>query len=212
MKRPKANRSGGRKEPRSDGQDADDDGVLLCGGDGYTAANVRRGGVWEQQHQQLPQALAQPAAGEPHVGPSCSRIRLHKIGTVKILPRRVPSRLSSPPAKNIATPCRRGENRPSALPPPAERAPVRTVITHLQSLPPDPLSLQTKMGGANREGGKAKPLKAAKKANKELDEDDMAYLEKKRAEEKARKEMAAKAGGKGPLNTGAQGIKKSGKK
>lgn len=32
------------------------------------------------------------------------------------------------------------------------------------------------------------------------------------AEEKARKEMAAKAGGKGPLNTGAQGIKKSGKK
>lgn len=31
-------------------------------------------------------------------------------------------------------------------------------------------------------------------------------------EEKARKEMAAKAGGKGPLNTGAQGIKKSGKK
>jgi hypothetical protein len=31
-------------------------------------------------------------------------------------------------------------------------------------------------------------------------------------EEKARKDMAAKAGGKGPLNTGAQGIKKSGKK
>ncbi|KAF7542910.1 hypothetical protein G7Z17_g11175 [Cylindrodendrum hubeiense] len=68
------------------------------------------------------------------------------------------------------------------------------------------------MGGNNREGGKAKPLKAAKKANKELDEDDLAYLEKKRAEEKARKEMASKAGGKGPLNTGAQGIKKSGKK
>jgi len=33
------------------------------------------------------------------------------------------------------------------------------------------------------------------------------------ADEKARKEMAALAGkGKGPLNTGAQGIKKSGKK
>jgi hypothetical protein len=31
-------------------------------------------------------------------------------------------------------------------------------------------------------------------------------------DEKARKEMAAKAGGKGPLNSGAQGIKKSGKK
>ncbi|KAK6070032.1 coiled-coil domain-containing [Seiridium cupressi] len=68
------------------------------------------------------------------------------------------------------------------------------------------------MGGQNREGGKVKPLKAAKKANKDLDEDDMAYMEKKRAEEKARKEMAAKAGGKGPLNTGTQGIKKSGKK
>ncbi|KFH44641.1 Translation machinery-associated protein-like protein [Hapsidospora chrysogenum ATCC 11550] len=68
------------------------------------------------------------------------------------------------------------------------------------------------MGGANREGGKAKPLKQAKKQNKELDEDDKAFLERKRAEEKARKEMAAKAGGKGPLNSGAQGIKKSGKK
>ncbi|KAH7310509.1 translation machinery associated TMA7 [Stachybotrys elegans] len=67
------------------------------------------------------------------------------------------------------------------------------------------------MGGANREGGKAKPLKAAKKAAKDYDEDDMAFLEKKRAEEKARKDMAAKAG-KGPLNTGGQGIKKSGKK
>ncbi|RGP61483.1 coiled-coil domain-containing protein 72 [Fusarium sporotrichioides] len=89
------------------------------------------------------------------------------------------------------------------------------------------------MGGANREGsfthfgklhfdrqstnpsitgGKVKPLKQAKKAQKDLDEDDMAYLEKKRADEKARKELAAKAGGKGPLNTGGQGIKKSGKK
>ncbi|RDA82870.1 hypothetical protein CP532_0392 [Ophiocordyceps camponoti-leonardi (nom. inval.)] len=76
-------------------------------------------------------------------------------------------------------------------------------------------------------GGKAKPLKQPKKADKDLDEDDKAFLEKKRAdclpttkvplltpqtEEKARKEMAAKAGGKGPLNTGSQGIKKSGKK
>ncbi|KAJ9151051.1 hypothetical protein NKR19_g5033 [Coniochaeta hoffmannii] len=68
------------------------------------------------------------------------------------------------------------------------------------------------MGGQDRAGGKAKPLKAAKKDKKELDEDDKAFLEKKRAEEKARKELAAKAGGKGPLNTGAQGIKKSGKK
>lgn len=30
-------------------------------------------------------------------------------------------------------------------------------------------------------GGKAKPLKAAKKQNKELDEDDLAFIEKKRA-------------------------------
>ncbi|PNP54634.1 hypothetical protein THARTR1_05191 [Trichoderma harzianum] len=59
---------------------------------------------------------------------------------------------------------------------------------------------------------RAKPLKAPKKQNKDLDEDDLAYLEKKKADEKARKEMAAKAGGKGPLNTGTQGIKKSGKK
>ncbi|KAI8666012.1 Translation machinery-associated protein 7 [Fusarium keratoplasticum] len=69
------------------------------------------------------------------------------------------------------------------------------------------------MGGGNREGGKAKPLKQAKKAQKDLDDDDKAFLEKKRADEKARKELAAKAGGKkGPLNTGGQGIKKSGKK
>ncbi|KAK3943279.1 Translation machinery associated TMA7 [Rhypophila sp. PSN 637] len=68
------------------------------------------------------------------------------------------------------------------------------------------------MGGASREGGKAKPLKAPKKGPKELDEDDKAFLEKKKADEKAKKELAAKAGGKGPLNTGAQGIKKSGKK
>ncbi|RSL69763.1 Translation machinery-associated protein 7 [Fusarium duplospermum] len=69
------------------------------------------------------------------------------------------------------------------------------------------------MGGANREGGKVKPLKQAKKAQKELDDDDKAFLEKKKADEKARKDLAAKAGGKkGPLNTGGQGIKKSGKK
>ncbi|KAK4241974.1 translation machinery associated TMA7 [Achaetomium macrosporum] len=68
------------------------------------------------------------------------------------------------------------------------------------------------MGGQSREGGKAKPLKAPKKGPKELDEEDKAFLEKQRAYEKAKKELAAKAGGKGPLNTGAQGIKKSGKK
>ncbi|XDG06662.1 hypothetical protein ABKA04_006277 [Annulohypoxylon sp. FPYF3050] len=68
------------------------------------------------------------------------------------------------------------------------------------------------MGGQNREGGKVKPLKAPKKQNKDLDDEDKAFLEKKRADEKARAEMAKKAGGKGPMNSGSQGIKKSGKK
>ncbi|GIK01491.1 hypothetical protein CNMCM8980_010429 [Aspergillus fumigatiaffinis] len=68
------------------------------------------------------------------------------------------------------------------------------------------------MGGASREGGKAKPLKAAKKEKKDLDEDDMAFKERQRAEAKAKKELLEKAKGKGPLNTGQQGIKKSGKK
>lgn len=66
------------------------------------------------------------------------------------------------------------------------------------------------MGGSNREGGKVKPLKAPKKQAKDLDEEDMAFREKQKADEKARKEMAAKASGKGPLSGG--GIKKSGKK
>ncbi|KAJ5683861.1 uncharacterized protein N7477_000206 [Penicillium maclennaniae] len=69
------------------------------------------------------------------------------------------------------------------------------------------------MGGASREGGKAKPLKAAKKEKKELDEDEIAYKEKLRADAKAKKDMMEAAKGKkGPLNTGQQGIKKSGKK
>ncbi|KAK7952013.1 hypothetical protein PG997_004611 [Apiospora hydei] len=68
------------------------------------------------------------------------------------------------------------------------------------------------MGGANREGGKVKPLKAPKKVAKDLDDEDKAFQEKQRADAKARAEMAAKAKGKGPLNAGTQGIKKSGKK
>ncbi|KAK4227450.1 translation machinery associated TMA7 [Podospora fimiseda] len=69
------------------------------------------------------------------------------------------------------------------------------------------------MGGQSRDGGKAKPLKAPKKQKAELDDEDKAFLEKQRAAEKAKKELAASAAGKkGPLNTGAQGIKKSGKK
>lgn len=69
------------------------------------------------------------------------------------------------------------------------------------------------MGGASREGGKVKPLKAAKKDKKDLDDEDLAYKEKQRAEAKAKKDLLEKTQGKkGPLNTGSQGIKKSGKK
>ncbi|KAI9372679.1 translation machinery associated TMA7 [Aspergillus egyptiacus] len=68
------------------------------------------------------------------------------------------------------------------------------------------------MGGQSREGGKVKPLKSAKKEKKDLDDDDLAFKEKQRAEAKAKKELLEKAKGKGPLNTGSQGIKKSGKK
>jgi len=68
------------------------------------------------------------------------------------------------------------------------------------------------MGGQSREGGKVKPLKAPKKEKKEVDEEDVAFKAKQAADAKARKEMADKAKGKGPLNAGQQGIKKSGKK
>lgn len=87
-------------------------------------------------------------------------------------------------------------------------------------------------------GGKVKPLKTAKKEKKDLDDDDMAFKEKQRAgmfsgsiveilcladgcinhvcvhlEAKAKKDLLEKTQGKkGPLNTGSQGIKKSGKK
>jgi hypothetical protein len=68
------------------------------------------------------------------------------------------------------------------------------------------------MGGASREGGKAKPLKAPKKEKKDMDEEEVAFKAKQAADAKARKDMADKAKGKGPLNAGQQGIKKSGKK
>ncbi|THC98979.1 hypothetical protein EYZ11_001530 [Aspergillus tanneri] len=37
------------------------------------------------------------------------------------------------------------------------------------------------MGGASREGGKVKPLKAAKKEKKDLDDEDIAFKERQRA-------------------------------
>ncbi|KAK4946278.1 hypothetical protein LTR28_007853, partial [Elasticomyces elasticus] len=54
--------------------------------------------------------------------------------------------------------------------------------------------------------------KKPKKAKVEEDEDDKAYKAKLQNDKKAREEMAKKAAGKGPLNAGQQGIKKSGKK
>lgn len=63
---------------------------------------------------------------------------------------------------------------------------------------------------SGREGGKKKPLKAAKKEAKDMDEDDLALKQKLKEQQKALAEAAKKAGQKGPLATG--GIKKSGKK
>ncbi|KAF2018974.1 translation machinery associated TMA7 [Aaosphaeria arxii CBS 175.79] len=54
--------------------------------------------------------------------------------------------------------------------------------------------------------------KKPKKKAADLDEDDLAFKAKQQADKKAREEMASKAKGKGPMNTGQQGIKKSGKK
>ncbi|EDW74107.1 uncharacterized protein Dwil_GK21753 [Drosophila willistoni] len=63
---------------------------------------------------------------------------------------------------------------------------------------------------SGREGGKKKPLKAAKKEAKDLDEDDVAFKLKQKQQEKALEAAKASAGKKGPLVGG--GIKKSGKK
>lgn len=46
-----------------------------------------------------------------------------------------------------------------------------------------------------------------------MDEDELAFKNKQAADKKAREELAKAAGSKkGPMNTGQQGIKKSGKK
>lgn len=63
---------------------------------------------------------------------------------------------------------------------------------------------------SGREGGKKKPLKAPKKAAKDMDDDEMAFKQKQKEEQKAMEALKAKAAGKGPLASG--GIKKSGKK
>ncbi|KAH0511681.1 Cyclin-dependent kinase 15 [Microtus ochrogaster] len=63
---------------------------------------------------------------------------------------------------------------------------------------------------SGREGGKKKPLKQPKKQAKEMDEEDKAFKQKQKEEQKKLEELKAKAAGKGPLATG--GIKESGKK
>ncbi|WVO16788.1 hypothetical protein L204_104473 [Cryptococcus depauperatus] len=61
------------------------------------------------------------------------------------------------------------------------------------------------MGG--RQGGKVKPLKAPKKLNKELDDDDVALKEKLKKEKADLKKAADMAAQKGPM--GGAGLKKS---
>lgn len=63
---------------------------------------------------------------------------------------------------------------------------------------------------SGREGGKKKPLKAPKKEQKDLDEEEVAFKQKQKEQAKALADAKAKAGQKGPLVSG--GIKKSGKK
>lgn len=59
-----------------------------------------------------------------------------------------------------------------------------------------------------KQGGKAKPLKQPKGKDKDYDENDKEFLAKKKEEEKALKELKAKAA-KGAI--GGAGLKKSGK-
>ncbi|ORZ32774.1 translation machinery associated TMA7 [Catenaria anguillulae PL171] len=63
---------------------------------------------------------------------------------------------------------------------------------------------------SSRQGGKLKPLKAPKKKQDDMLDEDLDFKKKQMEEAKKIKELAAKAAGKGPLTSG--GIKKSGKK
>lgn len=63
---------------------------------------------------------------------------------------------------------------------------------------------------SGRDGGKKKPLKAPKKDSKEMDDDEIAFKQKQKEQQKALEAAKDKASQKGPLAQG--GIKKSGKK
>ncbi|KAE8612465.1 hypothetical protein XENTR_v10012867 [Xenopus tropicalis] len=53
---------------------------------------------------------------------------------------------------------------------------------------------------SGREGGKKKPLKQPKKANKDMDEDEIAFKQKQKEDQKKLDEMKGKAAQKGPLS------------
>ncbi|KMQ82184.1 translation machinery-associated protein 7-like protein [Lasius niger] len=55
---------------------------------------------------------------------------------------------------------------------------------------------------SGRDGGKKKPLKAPKKESKMLDDEDVAFKQKQKEQQKALAEAAKKASQKGPLVTG----------
>ncbi|XP_078677316.1 translation machinery-associated protein 7-like isoform X2 [Branchiostoma floridae x Branchiostoma belcheri] len=64
----------------------------------------------------------------------------------------------------------------------------------------------TNMSG--REGGKKKPLKQPKKGPKDLDDEDIAFKQKQKEDQKKLAEMKQKAAGKGPLVGSGGGKKK----
>lgn len=63
---------------------------------------------------------------------------------------------------------------------------------------------------SGREGGKKKPLKAPKKEDKNLTDEDLAFKKQQQDLQKKLKDAKDMAAKKGPLGSG--GIKKSGKK
>ncbi|XP_074929462.1 uncharacterized protein LOC116823319 isoform X2 [Chelonoidis abingdonii] len=52
---------------------------------------------------------------------------------------------------------------------------------------------------SGRDGGKKKPLKQPKKQAKDMDEEDLAFKQKQKEEQKKLEELKTKASGKGPL-------------
>ncbi|KAJ2777110.1 Translation machinery-associated protein 7 [Coemansia interrupta] len=87
---------------------------------------------------------------------------------------------------------------------------LRALLVQNAATPADLREYDQLLQAAETRIDELKPLKKPKGAQKELDEDDKAFLQKKKEEEQKLKQLKEKAQGKGPLATG--GIKKSGKK